>query len=346
MKKTLVLLSGLLIVAFSCAFDRVTLTVMTYDSFAVSTDLVESFEEENNVDIQFLQGGNGGELIARSILTSDSPVADVVVGFDATQMQKALDYDIFEPYESPLLEKIPDEYEIDPEHHIFPFNFGDVCLNYDANWFESNNLAVPSSFEDLADEAYKGLLVVENPVSSNPGAAFFLATVAAYGEDGFINFWKRLIENDTEIVEDWSTGYYTNFSGSSGMGPQPLVVSYTSSPAAEMIYADPVPETAPTGSVTADGMCYRQVEFAGIMKNSGQTVLAEKFIDSLLGKEWQEDLPMQMFVYPVNEEAALPEAFSAYGSPAKNPVQMDAALVTEKRDQWIQEWSDEVLSVY
>lgn len=334
MKKLLGILFLLIVVTCAAAFDTPTLTVMTYDSFAVSEDLVTEFEKTNNVKLQFLQAGNGGELISRAVLTKDAPVADVIIGFDNTQLAKAAEFGILEPYNSPMLANIPEAYQLDKTHAALPFNFGDVCINYDKAWFAEKGLALPASLDDLTKPEYRGLLAIENPVSSNPGMAFLLTTIADYGEDGYLAYWDKLLANDVVIANDWTSAYYTNFSGSSGMGPQPLVVSYTNSPAAEVIYAETELTDAPTGSLTSDGMCYRSIEFCGILKNAANQELAQKFIDAFLSKEWQEDLPMQMFVYPVNSEAELPEDFVLYGAPAENPVQIDNALVTSKRNEW------------
>ncbi len=336
-------LSALLVISCAAAAQE-TLTVLTYDSFAVSADLVEAFEAENNVKLQFIEAGAGGEVIARAVLTKDEPIADVIIGFDFSQFGKVFSNDILEAYASPELENIPESYRLDPENRALPFNFGEICINYDKKYFADHDLAVPSSLDDLIEPEYKGLLVTQDPGASNTGIGFLIATIEKYGEDGFVDYWNKLIENGLVIGSSWSSTYYTNFSGASSTGEQPMVVSYTTSPAAEFIYSET--GDAPTDSLTADGMCYRSIEFCGILKNSKNTALAEKFIDTFLGKTWQEDLPMQMFVYPVNEQAELPEEFELYGKPAENPVMPDPELVSEKRDEWVRIWSEEVLANY
>ena len=346
MKKCLYLLTIILTICATAAFDTPTLTVMTYNSFSVSDDLIRKFEDENNVKIQFLQVGNGGEMVSRAVLTKDTPIADVIIGFDDTQLVKVLTNDILEPFDSPVLEKIPDEFKSDPENRAIPFNYGDVCINYDTAWFKENELPLPETLADLTDPVYSGLLVTEDPSASNTGMSFLLATIAEFGEDGYIDYWKKLLENGLEITPDWTTAYYTNFSASSGMGPQPMVVSYASSPAAEVIYAEEEVPEAPTASLTADGMCYRPIEFCGILKNSANSELAGKFLDAFLGKEWQEDTALQMFVYPVNSEAELPAEFVEYGATAENPIQLDPETVNEHRAEWISEWTTQILNNY
>lgn len=337
-------LSAFLLLAAVSAFAEDTLTVLTYDSFAVSSDLVSKFESENNVKLQFLEAGSGGEVIARAILTKDDPIADVIIGFDYSQFGKIFSNDLLETYSSPELTNIPDSYQMDAENRAIPFNFGEICINYDKKYFQENNLAVPTSLDDLLKPEYHGLLVTQDPSASNTGIGFLIATIEKYGEDGFVNYWNQLLQNGLVIGSSWSSTYYTNFSAASGSGEQPMVVSYTTSPAAEFIYSET--GDAPTDSLTSDGMCYRQVEFCGILKNTKNKDLAEKFIDTFISKEWQEDLPMQMFVYPVNEQAELPEAFELYGKPAENPVTADPEYVSQHRDEWVRIWSEEVLANY
>ena len=319
------------------------LTVMTHDSFAVSEEVVAAFEEANQVKVVFLKSGDSGSALNRAILTKGNPQADVFYGVDNTFLSRALKEDIFEPYASPLLEKIPAEFRADAQNRALPVDFGDVCLNYDIATLEAKGLAVPQSLDDLTRPEYRGLLVVENPAVSSPGLAFLLATVAQYGEEGYLDYWKKLRANEAAVVSDWTTAYYTNFSGSSGKGPQPLVVSYASSPAAEVVFADPPVDEAITGSVTAPGTCFRQIEFVGILKGTPNRALAEKFVDYMLSVPFQEDMPLQMFVYPVNSEAKLPEVYEKYAQQAQQPAQLDPERIAANRDAWIQAWDEAVL---
>ena len=149
-----------------------------------------------------------------------------------------------------------------------PIDYGDVCINYDKAYFANHNLAVPKVLADLTKPEYAGLLVVENPTTSSPGLAFMLATIAEYGPDGYLPYWQALKANGTVIANDWESAYYTNFSGSSGKGAQPMVVSYATSPAAEVIYAETKLTDAPTASLVGKNMCFRQIEFAGIVKGT------------------------------------------------------------------------------
>ena len=318
--------------------EPLTLTVMTHDSFSISEEVIRAFEEANNAKVVFLQSGDTGSALNKAVLSKSAPLADLFYGVDNTVLSRALDADIFEPYNSPLLAEIPAEFQFDSQNRALPVDYGDVCINYDKAWFAENGLPVPQNLDDLTKPEYNGLLVVQNPATSSPGLAFLLATIDRYGEDGYLDYWAALKANDVVVVDGWSTAYYTNFSASSGQGPQPMVVSYASSPAAEVIYASEPLTDAPTASIL-DG-CYRQVEFVGILSGTQNRALAEKFIDFMLSPQFQADMPLNMFVYPVNPAAELPAEFVQYAQTAPNPARLDPA---GNREAWIQAWTDAVL---
>lgn len=340
MKKLLFTILCLLLIS-ACApkpATTPTLTVMTHDSFAVSEHIIAQFEADNNVKVVFLKSGDTGAALNKAILSKEAPLADVFYGVDNTFLSRALQADIFEAYAAAQLANIPAEFKLDANNRALPVDFGDVCINYDKSWFAEQGLEIPQSLEDLTLPQYKGLLVVENPATSSPGLAFLLATIAHFGETGYLDYWQALKDNGAVVVGDWSTAYYTNFSGSAGMGAQPMVVSYSSSPAAEVYFAETPPAEAPTASIMGTQTCFRQVEFVGILKGTVNRQLAEKFIDFMLGKTFQEDMPLQMFVYPVNPAASLPQVFSAHASTTAEPATIDPAYIAEQRESWIEAW--------
>lgn len=346
---TLFLLSSFLFLT-SCASQSTstqstepeTLTVMTHDSFAISGEVVAAFEEANHAQVEFLASGDAGAVLNRAILTKDAPLADMLFGVDNTFLSRALEADIFETYDSPILQEIPDTFKLDGSNRALPVDYGDVCINYDKAYFAENDLAVPQSLEDLVKPEYEGLLVVQNPATSSTGLAFLFATIAHYGEE-FGDYWRALKENGVVVVDGWETAYYTNFSGSSGNGPQPLVVSYGSSPAAEVVFAETALDDAPTASIIGPDTCFRQIEFVAILKGTERRALAEKFVDFMLDVQFQEDMPLQMFVYPVNSNANLPDQFVKYAQVPEQVASLTPEEIAANRDRWIQEWTDIVL---
>jgi thiamine transport system substrate-binding protein len=323
--------------------QKPTLTVVTHDSFSVSEGVISKFEQDNNARVVFLKSGDAGVALNKVILTKGNPLGDVFFGVDNTFLSRALAEGIFEPYASPNISSVPESYRLDGTSQATPVDFGDVCINYDIAWFQSKSIRVPETLEDLTNPIYKDLLVVENPATSSPGLAFLLATIAHFGEDGYINYWQSLKDNGVVIASDWNSAYYSNFSASSGKGSQPMVVSYASSPAAEVIFADPPRKDAPTASITGKDTCFRQIEFAGILIGTQKEALAQKFIDFLLSKSFQEDIPLQMFMYPVDPTAALPKEFTAFAQNAEQPASMDPKMIAENRERWIRDWTEKIL---
>lgn len=320
-----------------------TLIVLTHESFAISDSVLQQFEAANNAKVQFLKQGDAGQALNRAILTKDSPEADVLFGVDNTLMSRALEANILEAYKPATLSSIAAEFQLDAEGRLIPIDFGDVCLNIDKAYFTQMSLPLPQSLKDLTDAKYKDLLVVENPAGSSPGLAFMLATVAAFGENGWLDYWSALKQNGLKVVEDWNTAYYTEFSGSSGKGPRPIVVSYASSPPAEVVFADPPIDQPPTESIVASQTCFRQIEFAGILKGTQQRDLAEKWLNFMLSVPYQEDLPLNQFVYPVNAQAKLPAVFAKWSKTATQPANLAPDVIAKNRDKWIEEWTNIVL---
>jgi len=335
------LIFGLLVV--SCESQPNVLVVMAHDSFSISEEIISQFEETHGIEVVFLPSGDAGSTLNRAILAKEAPVADILYGIDNTFLSRALEEDIFEIYSAPLLAEVPEKLKLDPEDHVVPVDYGDVCINYDKQYFADHGLTPPMSLDDLLDPSYYTLLVVENPATSSPGLAFLLSTIAEYGENGYIEYWKDLRNNGVVVVNDWETAYYTNFSGSVGRGAQPMVVSYGTSPAAEVIFSEESISESPTASLVGENMCFRQIEFAGILKGTRNRKLAEKFIDHMLGGDFQSDIPMNMFVFPANENADIPREFLDHIQVPDQPAVLDLAEISENRELWIEAWRELML---
>ncbi len=350
--KRLILLLTLVLLLAACATPTselaetgtTELRVMTHDSFSISEGVITQFEAEHNVTVQFLQAGDAGTMLNQANLTKDAPQADVIYGVDNTFLSRALQADIALPLDDLNLDQIADNLDIDPEHRFFPVDYGDVCLNYDEAYFAEHDVPVPQTLTDLTQPEYEGLLVVENPASSSPGLAFLLATIGALGEDGYLDFWADLRENDVLVVDGWSTAYYSEFSGAAGSeGTRPLVVSYGTSPAAEVYFSEETLTEAPTGAVTAPGTCFRQIEFVAALRNTPHPKLARAFVAFALGETFQADIPLNMWVYPTNQVVELPQVFKDYAQTAQEPVDVRPVDIEQNRERWIEAWTDVVL---
>ncbi|MEZ7005983.1 thiamine ABC transporter substrate binding subunit [Streptomyces sp. AD55] len=323
-----------------------TVTLVSHDSWAASKDVIADFEKSSGYKVRVLEDGEAGQAVNKAILTKDNPQGDVFFGVDNTLLSRALDNGLFQPYAAKGLDAIDERYRVDgDEHRVTPVDYGDICVNYDKAYFERHELAPPETFDDLVKPEYKDLLVTENAATSSPGLGFLLGTAARYGDQGWTDYWKKLKANGVKVVDGWEQAYNEEFSGSAGgkeaKGDRPLVVSYASSPPVEVIYAEPRPDTAPTGVAT--GTCFRQIEFAGLLANAKNPEGGKAFIDFLIGREFQEDMPLNMFVHPVNPDAGLPAEFTEFAPEVKDPRTMAPAKIAEHRDQWVTSWSSLVL---
>ncbi|MFF3245174.1 thiamine ABC transporter substrate binding subunit [Streptomyces sp. NPDC002870] len=323
-----------------------TVTLVSHDSFAATPAVLKEFTQETGYTVKVLKSGDAGAALNKEILTKGSPQGDVFFGVDNTLLSRALDHDLFTPYVAKGLGQVPEEVQLDKDkHRVTPVDTGDICVNYDKKYFADKKLAPPQSFDDLIKPEYKNLLVTENVATSSPGLGFLLGSVGHYGDEGWQDFWKKLKANGVKVVDGWEQAYNEEFSGSAGgkkaKADRPLVVSYASSPPAEVLFAEPQPTEAPTGVAT--GTCFRQTEFAGLLDGAKNEAGGKALLDFLVSKKFQEDMPLNMFVNPVVKDAKLPELFTKFGAVVDKPETVAPDKIAKNREQWVQSWSSLVL---
>tara|TARA_B100001750_G_scaffold248559_1_gene281120 strand:- start:2640 stop:3809 length:1170 start_codon:yes stop_codon:yes gene_type:complete len=321
-----------------------TLRIITHDSFEINQSVIEQFETDNNVQIEIQKAGDAGEVIVRAILEKGNPSADLLYGIDNTFLGRALDEQLFIAYKSPFLSLVPRNLQIDSSNHVTPVSYGFVMINYDKEYLNDHQLTLPLSLEDLTNKEWKGKLVVENPSTSSPGLTFLLATISYFGVDDeydYLDFWSDLKDNEVVVKDGWTAAYYTEFSKNGGTIP--LVVSYSTSPAAEVYFSEGKYTEPPTGNLDLPGASFLQIEGIGILKGTTKEKLAQKFIDYTLQEKFQEDIPLNMWVYPINMKAVLPDVFK-YADQPKHQVSLDPKLISKNREKWIDNWSKVILN--
>jgi thiamine transport system substrate-binding protein len=324
----------------------VTLTMVVYDSFPLEdTSLnaaLREYEQLSGNTVKLAVAGDAGTMASKAVLTAGNPEGDVMWGIDNTLLSRVIDADVFEPHVSTELDAIgPALTALVPNGEMTPVDFGDVCINYDIAWFTDRGIAPPTTLTDLLDEQYRDLLVVEDPASSSPGLAFMLATIAQFGESGWHDYWTELRANGVEVVDSWTTAYYERFSGSSGAGPRPLVVSYASSPPAEVIFADPPRTDAPTAVMAAS--CFRQVEFAGVLRGTDHVEQAGQLVDFLAGPTFQAEIALNLFVWPARTDVSPPQEFIDHSVVVDRPLSVPPDDIAAHRDAWVDEWTEIVV---
>jgi thiamine transport system substrate-binding protein len=317
----------------------VTVTLLAHDSFAVKKDLLKAFEQRTGITVKVVAGGDAGEVVNKAVLTAGNPQGDVLFGVDNTLLTRAVQAGVFERYVSPqdvhLRAELQDQ---TAGGDVTPIDYGDVCVDADVGWFAAHHLQVPQTLAQLVDPAYKGLLVTENPATSSPGLAFLLATIARYGEASWQTYWKALKANGVFVSNSWDDAYYGQFSGA-GKGSHPLVVSYATDPAADIIGApDPKPST-PNVSVMTDS-CLRQVEYAGVLAGTKHVAAARAVVDWLLSPEVQADVPASMYVLPARDGVTIPDVFAKWTAHPSHPLSVPADEITANRATWVDQWTE------
>ena len=295
--------------------------LLAYDAFTPKDGIFDAFTAATGAKVKVVTSGDTGTLISKAILTVGNPEGDVLWGLDNTLLSRAQKAELLTSYE--------------------PVDTGDICVNYDKQWFASRNIAPPTSLEDLALSTYKNLLTVQDPVASSPGLGFLLGTIAHFGVDKWQDYWKSLKANGVHIAPDWTTAYTIDFSGSSGKGKFPLVVSYGSSPPAEVLYAEKPIDTPPTAVI--ESTCFRQTEYVGALRGTRNPNNAKLLISYLLDEPFQESMPLSLFVFPVNKKATLPDLFTQFAVTPKNPLTLEPADIEKNRDTWLNSWRDIIL---
>ncbi len=313
------------------------LRLLTHSSFSVPKPLIAAFEKEAGVKLRITKAGDAGEMLNKLILTKANPIADVVYGIDNALAPKAFAADVLEAYNGPAAARGAN---VSTGNTLISVDYGYVMLNYDKAWFAKSGLALPKSLDELAQPAYAKLLVTQNPATSSPGYAFLLATIGSMGEEKAYDWWARMRTNGLKVAKGWSEAYYTDFSRNGGK--YPLVVSYATSPAAELFYAKDKPAEPPTAALPLAGGVYRQIEGVALVKGTTQTVAAGKLIEFLRSNAVQQQMQTEMWMFPVEAGVARADVMKFAPEPAAfdNPSDKDVA---EKGAQWVQRWTKVVL---
>jgi thiamine transport system substrate-binding protein len=321
--------------AYRCT-NNTAVTVATHDSFAVPDELLADFTARTGCVATVVESGDAGALTNKLVLTKSAPIADAVYGIDNTFAGRAVKEGVLAPY-SPTLPAGADAHALPGAGAavLAPVDFGDVCVNVDTTWFAAKGQPAPVTLEDLTKAPYRGLFVTPGATTSSPGMAFLLATVGAYGTNGWPDYWRRLMANDAKITAGWTDAYSVDFTAGEGKGARPIVLSYASSPP----FTIPAGGGTPTTAALLD-TCFRQVEYAGVLQGAKNPDGAKAFVDFLLTKAVQESIPESMYMFPVARDAALPADWATWAKVADKPYAVTSDQIDANREAWLKTWTD------
>jgi thiamine transport system substrate-binding protein len=305
------------------------LIIYAYDSF-ISWGLAEAtmhkFEESNNCTITLIGTGDAGQVLNRLILEKDNPQADIIVGIDNNYLAKALQHDVLVPYKPANINVVPDDLILDPTFHLTPFEYGFIAFVYDSEKIPEP----PTSLQALTDAEWEEKIILEDPRTSSPGAALLLWTIAAFGEEGYLKYWEQLKPSILTVTKGWDTAY-----GMFTTGEAPIVLSYATDPAYHMeVDQSTRYQVAPT----TEGF-YRQIEGMGIVKGAKHPELAQKFLEWMLTEEFQQEIPLTQWVFPVNPNVELPKSFD-YAAKADKFLSIEPERIEQHYDEWLKAWTE------
>jgi len=312
-----------------------TVVLVTHESFGLPKKLMRRFERDTGLNLDVRPSGDAGALTNKLVLTKENPIGDVAFGVDNTFASRALDEDVFAEYDADLPAGA-DTYALEEGgDRLAPVDQASVCVNVDTQWFADHDQTPPRTLEDLADPAWRDQLAIPGASTSSPGMAFLLATIAEYGEDGWQDYWSRLMDNGAKVTGGWNDAYFVDFTGGAEKGTRPIVVSYDTSPAFTIDKASGESTTAALLDT-----CFRQVEYAGVLENAENPAGAHELVDFLLSDEVQAALPDSMYVFPVSDTVELPTDWATHATRPDNPYAVDPGTIAEKRKDWLTEWTD------
>ncbi|MBG56525.1 MAG: thiamine ABC transporter substrate-binding protein [Deltaproteobacteria bacterium] len=326
---SLIFTSALLIgISINSASAR-DLTIYTYESFnsewGPGPVVFKSFEEQCECKIKVVTHGDSGTVLNRSILEKGNPNADILLGLNNSEIEKSFNHKLWIPYRSKLLDQVPKELDLDKKNRVTPFDYGYISFVYDSQKIKNP----PRSLEDLLDQKYKRKIVIQNPKTSSPGLSMLHWTIAVFGEDEYLDYWKKLQKNLLSVTDGWSAAY-----GMFTKGEVPIVLSYVTSPAYHLEYEKTKRYKA---ALFKEGH-YRQIEFAGILKGTEKIKMAQDFIDFMLSEKFQSVIPLTNWMYPVIRHQPLPDSFQIAPEPEVVP-ELNSSLVYKQNKKWLKAWS-------
>ncbi|HPO26630.1 MAG TPA: thiamine ABC transporter substrate-binding protein [Petrotogaceae bacterium] len=321
MKKWLVLAVLLIGIA---AFSVSQLNVYVYESLNwIEDKLIGTFESSNNCKVNVVRLGDAGNMVARLKLEKKNPKADVVIGLDQSLSMSAISEGLLQPYISPMLSKLRDPNLIfDKDYYVTPFDYGAIAFVYDPSKLSK----IPEKMEDIS--AYKNSLIIQDPKSSSTGQALLIWTIALYN-DSWTDFWKKMKPAVLTVTPSWDDAF-SKFE----QGEAPIMLSYATDGAYSYHYYQ---STKYKAFIPKDG-AYVQIEGAGIVKGSKNKQLAQKFIDFLLSDEFQQEVALNQWMFPVTD-VKLPEAFK-YAVVPEKILSVDIKAISSQMDKYIKTWEE------
>lgn len=289
-------------------------------------ELTKLFTEKTGIPVSFLRASTG-ELVNRVITEKDAPEADILFGGATNYHMQANEAGALEPYISPLAEKVPAYAKsADGAYTGFCVLTLGIGINEERYAKKFGNIPLPETWEDLLNPAYKGEIVLTNPVASSTAYLFVQDQLQRLGNEKGWEYLSALIPLVGQFPDSGSAPAKLIGSGEYALG-----VSYIHALAKYRAEGFKVITVAPPQSVG-------DVDCISIMKNTKNLDAAKKFVDFMLSKEAQELMSSIDYTIPVN-----PEAKGIEGSVAVESLDLinyDVNKASAEKDEVLTKWSN------
>ena len=321
-----------------------TLQVATYSSMVDGDNpagpwIKEAFEDAYpDTEIEWTVPESGVNTYIQQAQQEDID-ADLYLGLnvdDLVRIDDNLDTELFDPIDRGRIgrvDRIRDDLGFgDPEDRVLPFDTGYISLVYDESEVDE-----PETFDDLLTEEYADALITQNAQSSDPGQAFLLWTIAEYGEDGYLDYWRDLQENGVRVGDDWTDTYF----GAYMEEERPMIVSYSTD---QVFHAGDGADLTRHQVGFLNGQAYENPEGVAVFADSDQSALAHEFIDFLLSSDAQAEIATRNVQFPAvaDEHVELGEFFDQYAQAPEEPVSLDYDELRGNLDGWVDDWAREI----
>ena len=226
-----------------------------------------------------------------------------------------------------------------PDGEATPVDFGDVCVNYDIAWFAEHGStrrprSTTSSTRRTATCSSSRTRRRRHPAwrscsPRSPSTARRLAAVLG-----------GLRANGVEVVDCWTQAYYERFTGAAAADRRRSWSATARSPPAEVVFADPPRTMRRPASIEAT--CFRQVEFAGVLRGTDEPDAAAQLVDFLVSAAVPDGAAAEPVRVP---DEPRPSAAARVHRVRRRPgdLTLDRRRSSPPTDDWIDEWTELVL---
>lgn len=270
--------------------QKAVLKVFTYSSFAskwgAGPALKAIYEKSCNCQVEFIEGADASIILQRLKIEGEKLGADLVVGFDQYDLQKAVSELNWRSLDFSSLDIEPQMKAALKNEFFVPYDWG--VLTFVTK--KGKDVATTLSLDDLAKSQFSRKIALQDPRTSSVGLQFVMWVLKIKGQEEGFKFLGRMMDQAHSFSPSWSTSY-----GLFKSDQVDLVFSYLSSPlfhsieekndnylALEMVEPQPV-----------------QVEFAGIPSFCRSCELAEGFLNLMLSSEGQKIVMEKNYMLPI-----------------------------------------------